>query len=332
MTESVIAEIRGRIGLLTLNRPAALNALDQAMIRALTATLTAWRNRPDIHAVAIAGEGRAFCAGGDIRAIRDAALRGDDATIAAFFGEEYALNLLIAEYPKPYVALVDGICLGGGIGVSVHGQYRVATEAALFAMPETGIALFPDVGASYFLPRLPGALGMYLGLTGTRLVGADAVHAGLATHFVPKEHLPALVAALARHGVAALASFAAPLPPFALAEQMPAIDHCFSAASVPDLLARLANAGTWGDKTLATLRTMSPSSVLWSFGIITRGAARDLPACLEAELRLTRSVTRHADFAEGVRAMIIDKDRAPKWHPPSIEAVDPALIEAMLDA
>jgi enoyl-CoA hydratase/carnithine racemase len=332
MTESVIAEIRGRVGLLTLNRPAALNALDQAMIRALTAALTAWRDRPDIHAVVIAGEGRAFCAGGDIRAVREAALAGDDASIAAFFGEEYALNLLIAAYPKPYVALIDGICLGGGIGVSVHGRYRVATETAMFAMPETGIALFPDVGASYFLPRLPGALGLFLGLTGTRLVGADAVHAGLATHFVPKGALPALAGALARDGVAALASFAAPLPAFSLADQLPAIDRCFSAPSVPALLARLADEGAWGEKTLATLRAMSPSSVLWSFGIVTRGAARDLPACLEAELRLTRTVTRHADFAEGVRAMIIDKDRAPKWHPPSIEAVDPAVIEAMLDA
>jgi enoyl-CoA hydratase len=332
MTDSIKAEIRGRIGLLTLNRPAALNALDQAMIRALTETLTAWRDRPDIHAVAIAGQGRAFCAGGDIRAIRDAALRGDDATIAAFFGEEYALNLLIAEYPKPYVALVDGICMGGGIGVSVHGSYRVATETAMFAMPETGIALFPDVGASYFLPRLPGALGLFLGLTGTRLTGADAVHAGLATHFVPKENLPALVPALARDGVAVLASFAAPLPAFSLAGQMPAIDRCFSAASVPDLLSRLAQEGAWGEKTLATLRAMSPSSVVWSFGIVARGAARTLPACLDAELRLTSAVTRHADFAEGVRAMIIDKDRAPKWQPPSIEAVDTALIEALLDA
>ena len=163
MTDSVRAFVDGRVGRLVLSRPAALNALDRAMIRALTASLQIWQHVPEIHAVVIEGEGRAFCAGGDIRAIRDAAMAGDGAAIEAFFGEEYALNRVIAEYAKPYVALVDGICMGGGIGVSVHGRFRVATEAAMFAMPETGIALFPDVGASFFLPRLPGALGMYPG-------------------------------------------------------------------------------------------------------------------------------------------------------------------------
>jgi enoyl-CoA hydratase len=330
MTQSVIAEVSGRIGFLTLNRPAALNALDLDMIRALTAALTAWRDRPEIHAVAITGEGRAFCAGGDVRAIRDAALRGDAAAIEAFFSAEYALNLQIAEYPKPFVALVGGICMGGGIGVSVHGSFRVATEAAMFAMPETGIALFPDIGASFLLPRLPGALGMYLGLTGTRLNGADAVHAGLATHFVPQDDLAALRDALAADGVAALAPFAAPLPPFSLADQLPAINRCFAAPSVAGILARLGDEGAWGASTLATLRAMSPSSVLWSFGIVQRGAHRSLPACLAAELRLTRSVTFHPDFAEGVRAMIVDKDRAPKWSHPSIEAVELAAIDAML--
>ncbi len=330
MTESVVAEIRGRVGHLTLNRPASLNALDLPMIRALAAALGAWRDRPDIHAVVIEGEGRAFCAGGDIRAIRDAALAGDAATIEAFFGEEYALNRQIAAYAKPYVALIDGICMGGGVGVSVHGSSRVVTEAAMFAMPETGIALFPDVGTSHVLPRLPGALGLYLGLTGTRLTGADAVHAGLATHFVPRAQLGALSAALAEDGVGALAGFAAALPPFSLAAHMPAIGRCFSAPTVPELLARLDHEGEWGETTRTTLRAMSPSSILWSFGLLRRGAHRDLPACLDAELRLTRFVTRHPDFAEGVRAMIIDKDRTPKWTPPAIEDVDTAAIEAAL--
>ncbi len=331
MTSNVLAEIRGRIGHLTLNRPAALNALDQDMIRGIAARLAAWRDRPEVHAVVIAGEGRAFCAGGDIRYVRDAALAGDADRIEAFFGEEYALNRLIADYPKPYVALVDGICMGGGNGVSVHGTYRVATEAAMFAMPETGIALFPDIGASYFLPRLPGALGMFLGLTGTRLTGADAVHAGLATHFVPRDRLAALSHALATDGVASLAGFAHPLPPFTLADHMPAIARCFSAATVPELLARLGHEGAWGEKILGILRAMSPSSIAWSFGLLRRGAHRDLHACLEAELRLTRFVTRHPDFAEGVRAMIIDKDRAPKWSPGSIEDVDSKSIEAALE-
>jgi enoyl-CoA hydratase len=329
MTDSIASRLDGRIGRLILRRPAALNALDLPMIRALTEMLTEWRDQPHIHAVVIDGEGRAFCAGGDIRAIRDAALARDEASISDFFGEEYALNRLIAEYPKPYIALIDGICMGGGIGVSVHGRYRVVTESAMLAMPETGIALFPDVGASYFLPRLPGALGMFLGLTGTRLNGADAVHAGLATHFVAKANLAALSAALATDGVAALATHAAPLPPFSLAEHLPAINRSFSAASVADILSRLAQEGAWGETTAATLRAMSPSSVLWSFGIVQRGADRDLPACLAAELALTAHVTAHPDFAEGVRAMVIDKDRQPKWSPPSLADVDVGLIEAM---
>jgi enoyl-CoA hydratase/carnithine racemase len=331
MTESVRAFVDGRIGRLVLSRPAALNALDREMIRALTASLQIWQHVPEIHAVVIEGEGRAFCAGGDIRAIRDAAVAGDSAAIEAFFGEEYALNRVIAEYAKPYVALVDGICMGGGIGVCVHGRFRVATEAAMFAMPETGIALFPDVGATYFLPRLPGALGMFLGLTGTRLAGADAVHAGLATHFVPKAKLQALSAAIATDGVASLAEFAEAPPPFTLAAELPAINRCFSAGSLAEILQRLTQEGAWGEKIMATLRAMSPSSVLWSFGIVHRGAARDLPACLTAELRLTRHVTRHPDFVEGVRAMVIDKDRIPKWSPSAIEEVDARAIAEMLE-
>jgi len=327
----VDAIIEGRVGRIVLNRPKALNALDQPMIRAIAAALSAWRDDPSVHAVTIEGAGgRAFCAGGDIRAIRDAALAGDAAWIHGFFHEEYTLNRMIAEYPKPYIALIDGICMGGGIGVSVHGRYRVATEAALFAMPETGIALFPDVGASYFLPRLPGALGMYLGLTGTRLKGADAVHAGFATHFVPQSLLADLAAALARDGVAALAEFVVALPAFSLAEARPAIDRAFRAGSVAAIFAALEEEGDWGQATLAILRAASPSSLLWSFGIIRRGASHELPACLAAELKLTAGVTAHPDFAEGVRAMIIDKDRAPKWVPARLEDVDQAAIAAML--
>jgi enoyl-CoA hydratase len=322
MTDSVLTEIDGRVGRLRMNRPAALNALNQNMIRALTETLLDWRDRPEIHAVTIEGlGGRAFCAGGDIRAVRDAALAGDSASIEAFFAKEYKLNQLIAEYPKPYIALIDGICMGGGIGVSVHGQIRVASEAALFAMPETGIGLFPDVGASYFLPRLPGALGMYLGLTGTRVTGADAVHAGFATHFVPRADLPALSAALAENGSACLAAFTQTPAPFTLAEQIQAINRCFAADSVAEILARLGHEGAWGAATIKTLRAASPSALLWSFSLLRDGAHRSLPEALAAELKLTRHVTAHPDFAEGVRAMIIDKDRAPRWSPACLEDV-----------
>jgi enoyl-CoA hydratase len=314
MSPHVTATTDQRIGRLILDRPRALNALDTPMIAALSAALSAWRDSPAIHAITIEGAGgRAFCAGGDIRAIRDAALAGDADTIETFFAGEYRLNQAIADYPIPYIALIDGICMGGGIGLSIHAPYRVATEHAVFAMPETGIALFPDVGATYALPRMPGRLGMFLGLTGTRLTGADAVHAGFATHFVPRAGLPALQADLARDGVAALAAHAAPLPPFSLAAQRDAIDRCFGADSLAGILAALRREGAWGEGVLATLKAMSPAALAWSFGIIRDGAARTLPACLAAELTLTRSVTRHPDFAEGVRAMVVDKDRAPRW-------------------
>ncbi len=330
--ESVIVRRDGRVGRILLNRPKALNALDLPMIRACAAALEAWRDDPAVHAVVIEGAGdRAFCAGGDIRAVRAHAMAGETEPVESFFSEEYALNQAIAGYPKPYVALIDGICMGGGIGVSVHGAYRVASEHAMFAMPETAIGFFPDIGATYFLPRLPGSLGLYLGLTGTRVQGADAVHAGFATHFVPREQLPALAAALAEDGVAALGPGAAPLPPFALAPQRAAIDRCFSADSVPGIISRLeADGGDWAQRTLATLRGMSPSSLFWSFGIIRRGAAATLPQALRAELVLTRTVTQHPDFQEGVRAMVVDKDRQPKWHPARIEDVKPDEIARLL--
>ena len=329
--QDVIATVDGRIGRLRLNRPAALNALNLPMIEACAAALSAWRSDPGIHAVVIEGEGRAFCAGGDVRAIRDHALAGEAAPIEAFFRAEYALNQAVADFPVPYVALIDGACLGGGVGLSVHGAFRVATEHAMFAMPETAIGLFPDVGATFVLPRLPGELGMFLALTGERMRGADAVHAGLATHFVPRARLPALSAALARDGAAVLAAFAEPLPPFTLADHRDAIDRCFAADSVPGIVSRLAAEATpWAEATLATLERMSPSSLCWSFAAVRAGAARTLPQCLAAELALTRAVTRHPDFAEGVRAMVVDKDRAPRWTPARLADVDPAAIAAML--
>src|SRR5271168_140255 len=229
----VITTHDGRVGRILLNRPRVLNTLTLDMVRTVTRSLIDFRDDPHVHAVVIEGAGdRAFCAGGDIRALRDGQLSGDRTQVEAFFREEYDLNLLISAYPKPYIALIDGICMGGGIGVSVHGPYRVATEHAMFAMPETAIGFFPDIGGTFFLPRLPGQLGVYLGLTGLRTTGADAVHAGFATHFVSRARLPALSAALAEIGVAALARFAEPLPPYSLEEHLAAIDHCFSADTV----------------------------------------------------------------------------------------------------
>jgi enoyl-CoA hydratase len=321
----------GRVGRILLNRPQALNALDLPMIRACSAILETWRNDPHVHAVVIEGAGdRAFCAGGDIRALRDAQMSGDRASADEFFSEEYALNMAIATYPKPYIALIDGICMGGGIGLSVHAPYRVATEHATFAMPETAIGFFPDIGATFLLPRLPGELGIYLGLTGLRVTGSDAVHAGLATHFTPRARLHELSVALARDGIAALAAFNEGLTPFSLAGARSAIDHCFSAATVAAIVERLEAVGDgWAQAALKALRQVSPSALHWTLLALRRGRDLTLKQALDAEFALTRTTMAHPDFAEGVRAMVVDKDRKPAWQPARIEDVDPARIVAL---
>ena len=327
---TVLVRRDGRAGRITLNRPRALNALDTGMIHAVAEAIEAWRGDPAVHAVVIEGAGgRAFCAGGDIRAVRADSLAARHSAVEAFFTAEYALNQAIADYPKPFVALVDGICMGGGIGLSVHGSARVVTDTALFAMPETGIALFPDIGATYILPRLRGTVGMYMALTGARMGGADAAFVGLATHFTDRETFATLPDAIAAEGVAVLAGITRPFEP-TIAEHMEAIDHCFGADSVREIEERLARTDTeWSRQTLLTLRSMSPSAVLWTFRIVRAGASRSLPEALAAELALTRHVTRHPDFAEGVRAMVIDKDRSPRWSPATLDEVDQSTIEAM---
>jgi enoyl-CoA hydratase len=329
--ETLLARRDGRVGRILLNRPQALNAIDLPMIRACTQALRAWQEDPHVHGVVIEGAGdRAFCAGGDVRALRQYELGGEHHKAETFFREEYELNLMIATYRKPYIALIDGICMGGGIGLSVHAPYRVATEHAAFAMPETAIGFFPDIGATFFLPRLPGHMGTYLGLTGTRMQGADAVHAGLATHFVRREELPALSVALAHDGPGALGAHVSPLPAFSLAARRAAIDHCFGTDSVSEIVHRLEALGDeWSAKTLAALRAVSPSALCWTLEALRRGANMTLPECQMAELALTRTTMRHPDFAEGVRAMVVDKDRKPRWQPPRIEEVDPAVIAAV---
>ena len=327
----VVAVRDGRVGRLKLDRQRALNALDLPMIRFMQRTLDLWRDDAAVEAVVVEGEGRAFCAGGDIRAVRGHVLERDYDEAERFFAEEYALNGAIAVFPKPYVSLINGICMGGGLGISVHGTHRVVTEAAIMAMPETAIGLAPDIGASFFLPRLPGFLGTYLGLCGARLQGPDIVHAGLGTAFVPAAHLPALSAALAQEGTDAIARFAAPLPPFTLLPDLVAIERCFSADSVTEIVGRLdAEATAWSQSVLADLASMSPSSLCWSLASLRAGAHRDLAACLAAELALVTRIIRLPDFAEGVRAMVIDKDRAPRWRPARLEDVDPGLIAELV--
>ena len=330
---SVVATRMGRIGHLLLNRPKALNALDLDMIRRMRAALDNWRDDPEVQAVLVEGAGgRAYSAGGDVISVRAHGMAGNPEPIESFFSEEYALNAAIAEYPKPYISLVDGFCMGGGIGLSVHGRMVITTATSLFAMPETIIALFPDVGGSYALPRMPGKLGLYLGLTGLRLSGADAVHAGLATHLVAKEDIPALREALARDGAACVAGFAQALPPFGLAAQRDTIDRCFGMPDVPAIFRALEAEGTeWAAATLKELRAVSPLSVFWSFEILKRGAGMSLRAALHEELKLTRKVAFHPEFHEGVRAALVDKDRKPQWNPARVEDVDPAAVAAMFE-
>jgi len=308
-----------------------LNAFRAETVEEMLAAMRDAEDDRGIGVIVLAGAGdRAFCAGGDVRALRQFALDGEFTRAEAFFTEEYELNLMIATYPKPYVALIDGICMGGGIGVSVHAPYRVATEHAAFAMPETAIGFFPDIGATFFLPRLPGYMGTYLGLTGTRMQGADSVHAGLGTHFVPRADLRALSAALAADGPGALGIHCKDVPAFSLAGRRAAIDHCFGADSVAEIVRRLEAAGDeWATKTLGMLRTVSPTALSWTLEALRRGANMTLPQCLQAEFALTRTTMRHPDFAEGVRAMVVDKDRKPQWKPARIEEVDPAVVASM---
>jgi len=320
---TVITRRQGRIGRITINRPKALNALDHGMIQTIHAALDEWRDIPAIHSVVIEGTGgQAFCAGGDIRWIRDMVLAGRHADVEAFFADEYALNLAIARYPKPYIALIDGVCMGGGIGLSVHGSIRVVTDTALLAMPETGIGFFPDVGASFFLPRLRPGFGMYLALTGARVRGADAAYVGLATHYVPRDRIGTLADEIAEDGIAVLAAgMILPVAGKMLGLTEPV--RCFDADSLIGIMAGLtALDSTWAQETLATLRAMSPSSTLRSFELIRRGATRTLEQCQAAELAMTRHATRHPDFLEGVRAMVVDKDRMPRWSPARIEDID----------
>jgi len=334
MTENTL--IRGRehaAGTLLMNRPKALNALDLGMIRAFQSALDDWKDDAAVRLVVLEGAGgRAFCAGGDVRAVRDAALAGDRAPVAAFFAEEYAVNQGIAEFGKPWVSLIDGVCMGGGIGLAVHNGPRVVTEKALLAMPETAIALFPDVGTSFVLPRLPGGLGAWLALTGARLRGADAVHAGLATHFVPADRLPALREALLAGDATVVERFAEAPPPASFDAHRGLIAHAFVQDTMPGIVAALeADGGEWAAAQVAILRRMSPTSLCVSLELLLRGATMTLRQCLDAELVLTERVVHdHPDFREGVRSVLVDKGNPPAaWSPPRLEDVDPAAIRAM---
>ncbi len=304
--------VRGGVGRVVLNRPDALNALTLEMALALDAKLRDWQDDPGLRSVLIRGQGsRAFCAGGDIRRLYD---ERDGAYPRQFYRAEYHLNARLHRFAKPYIAFLDGIVMGGGVGVSVHGSHRIATEHTNFAMPETGIGLFPDVGGSYFLSRCPGSLGMYLGLTGARLDAADAIYCGIAQYFMPASQWDALGAPDT--------IVAQPIEPSKLAAHRALIDRCFDKPSVEDILASLAaETDAFAAVALATLRTKSPTSLKMTHRQIRAGRGLDFDDCMRMEWRMVNRVITGHDFYEGTRAAIIDKDRAPRWQPARLEDV-----------
>ncbi|KAG4074273.1 hypothetical protein HA402_008682 [Bradysia odoriphaga] len=320
---SVLVEERGNAGIITLNRPKALNALNTEMIRNAYAPLLQFEKEKSLVIVKGTG-GKAFCAGGDVVSL----VKSDPSHGQAFFQAEYTLNHLIGTYTIPYIALIDGIVMGGGVGVSVHGKYRVATEKTMFAMPETAIGLFPDVGGSHFLPRLDGKLGIYLGLTGFRLKGKDVLKSGIATHYCESSKLASLENDLVASNNfadvdAALAKYCIKDDSeFVLAKNLAEINRCFDASTVEGIIANLEKDGSeWALKTKETLSKMSPTSLKVTLKQLSLGAKLTLAECLQMEFRLGNHHVRDSDFAEGVRALLIDKDNQPKWKPPTLAEV-----------
>jgi len=331
----IICEVRGSAGFVVLNRPKALNALNLEMVRALAEALDAWEDDPAVTRVVVTGAGeKAFCAGGDIRTLHDLGKAGRHDEMLAFWREEYVLNARIQGYSKPYVALVDGIVMGGGVGLSLHGSHRVAGERWLFAMPEVGIGFFPDVGATYALPRLPDRVGTYLALTGDRVGQADALALGLATHAVPSGAMAQLADALTGPEPvdAAIARFAVETGPGKIWNERQAIAQCFGAATLPDVVARLTAAAEAGNvfagKALATIRAKSPTSVAIAFEQMRRGASLGFGEAMQLEFRIVSRIPKGHDFYEGVRAVVIDKDQSPTWRPAALEELDPEAVAA----
>lgn len=332
MTDEILFRREGRLGLATLNRPEALNALNHGMCVALHRQLMDWAADPDVEVVAVQGAGeRAFCAGGDVVTLRGLA-REKSPDWQQFFHDEYRLNHAVAHYPKPYVAIVDGISMGGGVGISVHAPYRVATERTLFAMPETGIGLIPDVGGSHALSRFPGELGTWVALTGERLGPGDSLAVGYCTHFVPAVELALLVERLAfsRETVEhVLATFDSQPPADTVSAFRDGIDYHFGHDKVEDILESLDQGDEWALAQAARIRRMSPTSLKLSLHALRAGSDSDIDDCLRLEYRMVSAIRDGNDFIEGVRAQLVDKDRNPRWSPATLAEVDltPYLIE-----
>lgn len=332
MTDAIVTQVTGHAGHIRLNRPGALHALNLPMCEAMTAALIAWRDDPAVATVLIDhADGRGFCAGGDIRMLAESGA-GDGAAARAFFHTEYRLNHLLFDYAKPTVAFMDGITMGGGVGIALPCDFRVATEHTRFAMPETGIGLFPDVGGGWFLSRLEGRVGQFLALTGTRIDGAECLALGLATHYLPSAHLDEAKARIAEHPdrIGGILSDLAETPPHArILDNIDHINRLFASDRLEDVLAALERDGSeWAQRELATLSTKSPQTMKVALRQLKEGATMASFADeMRQEYAIGARVVQMHDFIEGVRAVIIDKDGAPRWHPPTAEQVNDALID-----
>ena len=335
MSEDIISGVEGSLGRIRLNRPKAINALTLDMIQGFQTALTGYEADPAVAAVLISGEGeRGLCAGGDIRALYD---HGRSGFGAKFFRDEYRLNAHIAAYSKPYIAIMDGITMGGGVGISSHGAIRIVTERTKLAMPETGIGFFPDVGGTWLLGHTSGEIGTYLGLTGETFGGADAIYAGLADHYIESANLPALIAKLETLPLKAdvenvrsiVQGFSVEITP-PLAAHRTDIDLAFAHNSVEEIIAALDKAGTeFAKHTLGILARKSPTSMKVTLRLLRAGrASKSLQECLQREFDASHAVLASAEFYEGVRAAVVDKDRNPKWNPATVQEVTPALVES----
>jgi enoyl-CoA hydratase len=337
MTDEILFERRGSAGLVTLNRPQALNAVSHTIVRALTQQLDRWAGDPAVTRVIVTANGRrAFSAGGDLRALYDLGLakRYDEAL--SYFRDEYALNARIKRYRKPYVALIDGIVMGGGVGVSIHGSHRVAGDQFSFAMPEVGIGFFPDIGATWFLPRLPGELGTYCALTGERLGVGDAVAAKIATHRIDSARFPDLMRALCGSVPvdAILGAYAEPVGEGPIAARRVAINRLFAADRIEDILAALdaeaADAkadAAFARQAAALIRTKSPTSLKIALRQMRLGQSLDFNECMRTEFRIVSRIMRGHDIYEGIRAVIVDKDQSPRWRPASLTEVSASTVK-----
>lgn len=334
MTDEVLFRIEGKAGIVSLNKPGTIHALTLPMVHAMTAQLQAWANDDAVAAIIIDhAEGRGFCSGGDIAFLRNSALNDGGVSGRQFFHDEYQLNHLIFTYAKPVVAFMDGITMGGGVGISQPARFRVATENTRFAMPETGIGLFPDVGGGWHLSRLPGRIGEFLALTGARLDGAECLWAGLVTHYLPAAALPEAKRRIAAgEAPEAVLDALSEVPPAArLAGNIDLINRHFASSRLEDIIASLtADDGDWAAKELATLRAKSPQTCKVALRQLAEARALpDFAANMVMEYRIASRVLTRPDFAEGVRAVIIDKDNKPRWDPATPEGVTDALIDAI---